>query len=267
MKPSYPTLAVLLLTLCAEPSIARAQGVDADHITARAVAFEANAALENKDYAAAAERFARADALVHAPTLLLGLARADVGLGKLVAAREVYERIVREGVSPQASAVFTRAVEDAKRELAALEPHLPSAVVEEKRAPDRPAKPAPPPARISTSASSSISISRPQKTLGFVVLGVGSLALATAAVTGILALERESDLSATCPDDHCPPSARSLVDTYTSLRIAAGSTLLAGAALAVTGTLLILTTPRPRSGGAFVRPGIGAGYLSLEGAF
>src|SRR5262245_55934815 len=77
---------------------AAAQVPDADRVTARILAREAHEALDDKDYAKAADRFARADALVHAPTLMLGLARAQVGLGQWVNALGVYGRIVREGV-------------------------------------------------------------------------------------------------------------------------------------------------------------------------
>src|SRR5262249_50101448 len=51
-----------------------------DRATARVLADEAGDALDKKNYEIAADRFGRADALVHAPTLLLGLARAQVGL-------------------------------------------------------------------------------------------------------------------------------------------------------------------------------------------
>lgn len=192
----------------------------------------------------------------------------------------MYARILREGAARGSPPVFLRAVEDAKSELAELELRVPTLVVEGKGAPDLRTKgdlaPGPRAAAMTPlrapdagklAPPSPARASSPRKTLGFVAIGVGSAALITGAVTGILALERESDLSAACPDDHCPASAQSSVDTYSRLRIAAGSTLLAGAALAVTGTLLILTTPRPRSGGAFVRPVLGAGHLGLEGAF
>jgi hypothetical protein len=102
------------------PSIARADPSDADRATARALARAGFDAQQSGRYAIAADRFSRADALVHAPTLLLGLARAQVALGSLVTAHETYERIVREPLQPHAPAVFGKAVEDAKRELAAL---------------------------------------------------------------------------------------------------------------------------------------------------
>ncbi len=106
------------------PSVAGAQPSDADRVTARALAREGYEAQKHAHYELAADRFQRAEALVHAPTLLLGLARALVGLGKLVEAHEAYERIVREPLEPTAPAAFTKAVEDAKREAPVLAERL-----------------------------------------------------------------------------------------------------------------------------------------------
>jgi hypothetical protein len=102
--------------LALAPGAALADVSDADRATARALAEEGRVALSRADYRTAEDRFTRADALIHAPTLLLGLARAQTGLGKLVEANESYRRIVREGVRPGSPAVFNKAVDDAARE-------------------------------------------------------------------------------------------------------------------------------------------------------
>jgi hypothetical protein len=123
-----PTLATLLLPLLLSvPSVARAQAAapsDADRVTARALAHEGYEAQTHGDYAQAADRFRRAEALVPAPTLRLGLARAQAGMGKLVEAHETYRHIVRGALAPDAPAPFVKAVDDARVELAALEPRL-----------------------------------------------------------------------------------------------------------------------------------------------
>lgn len=121
--------ASLLLAAALLPASAHAQS-DEDRATARKLYFEATSALEAKDYPTAADKFARADALFHAPTLTLGLARAQVGMGKLVAATESYQRIVREGVPAGGNKDFENAVKDATKELAALEPRLPWVTVQ-----------------------------------------------------------------------------------------------------------------------------------------
>jgi hypothetical protein len=114
--------ACLAVTLAASsPALAQA---DADRATARALGQDGQRALDAKDFKTAEDDFRRADTLVHAPTLLLGLARALAGEGKFVEAQETYKRIVREGVAPGAPDVFTRAVDDAKREVLDVEPRI-----------------------------------------------------------------------------------------------------------------------------------------------
>jgi hypothetical protein len=121
-RRALPLLVALAAWLA--PGVARALPSDADRATARALAREGNEAQKQGAFALAAERFARAEELVAAPTLLLGLARAQVGLGKLVEAYEIYQRILREGVEPGSPAPFARAVEDAKHEAPALAPRI-----------------------------------------------------------------------------------------------------------------------------------------------
>lgn len=101
----------------------------ADRATARTLAQEGYEALRDHDYAKALDRFNRANQLVRAPTLLRDLARAQVGLGRLVDAHETYSAILREGVSDEAPQPWLKAVEDAKAELAALSPRLPWVII------------------------------------------------------------------------------------------------------------------------------------------
>jgi hypothetical protein len=119
------TSLVLVACLLTQGGAAFADVTAADRATARTLAQEGQEALEAKKYAAAAERFARADTLVHAPTLLLGLARAQAGLGKLVEALENYNRIVREGVAPNAPKSWTKAYEAASAEVESVTPRIP----------------------------------------------------------------------------------------------------------------------------------------------
>jgi hypothetical protein len=113
------------------PAAASAQGDDhaassapapspSARATARSLAREGADAQKKGNYALAADRFERAEALVDAPTLLLGLARAQVGLGKLVEADETYRRIARAQLSPGSPPAFGRAVEDANSEAPAV---------------------------------------------------------------------------------------------------------------------------------------------------
>ena len=101
----------------------------ADRATARELGTEGKGALDKKDYATAEDRFRRADALFHAPTLLLGYARAEAGLGKVVNASEAYSRIVREGAAAGAPAAFVNAVEAAKNEVGAVQARIASVTI------------------------------------------------------------------------------------------------------------------------------------------
>jgi pentatricopeptide repeat protein len=114
------TGAVLALS---PPALAREPTAE-DRTTARALAFEGYQALHTNDYATAADRFKRADQLVHAPTLLVDLGRSYVGLGRLVEAHEVFQQVLREGVSPDAPTTWRRALVVAHDEDAKLEPRL-----------------------------------------------------------------------------------------------------------------------------------------------
>lgn len=93
----------------------------ADKSTARELAIEGASALEAEDYETAADRFARAEALFHAPTLVLGLARAQAGLGQYVEARESYQAVLREPLDDGASAAFRDAKADAEKEIVEVE--------------------------------------------------------------------------------------------------------------------------------------------------
>ena len=104
--------------------MANAEPSAEDRATARSLATEGYWALHDKRYAEAADRFSRADALVHAPTLTLDWARSLVGLGQLIEASERYELIIREGVDAKSPPSWQRALSDAKSELAALRPRL-----------------------------------------------------------------------------------------------------------------------------------------------
>lgn len=119
----------LVLALLLAPSVARAQVSDFDRNTARALGQEGHEALDRSDFATAVNRFTRADALVHAPTFLLGLAQAQAGLGHLVSALEIYNRILREGLPPRPPAAFVKALGTAQRESDALGRRIPYVIV------------------------------------------------------------------------------------------------------------------------------------------
>lgn len=126
--------AALLVCCSLAPRLALAQAPasDADVATARKLAIDGLSALEQRDFVRAETLFSNADALFHAPTITLGLARARAGLGKLVGAQEAYSRVIHTTIPADASPVFVKAIEDARRELEALTPRVPSVIIQVK---------------------------------------------------------------------------------------------------------------------------------------
>ena len=117
-------LAVWLCGSLLLPGLARAEASEKDRATARSLASEGYDALERKDYATAVDRFRHADALVHAPTIGVDLARALIGVGRYVEAYERYQLVIRDGATKNSPASWKQAVDDAQREVADLEPRL-----------------------------------------------------------------------------------------------------------------------------------------------
>jgi hypothetical protein len=94
---------------------------EADRGQARDLGQAAYDAASHGDWAKAEDLFHKADTLFHAPTLLLGLARARAHLGKYVEAWEDYHRILIEALPPNAGPALKKAVEDAKAEIGSVE--------------------------------------------------------------------------------------------------------------------------------------------------
>jgi hypothetical protein len=115
----FAVLAALLTAGSLVTLPARAES-EADRATARELAAEGNDALKKKSYETAEDRFRRADALVHAPTLVVDHARALVGLGRLAEAYQRYQLVLKEGASADAPRAWKQAVKDAEREVQPL---------------------------------------------------------------------------------------------------------------------------------------------------
>ncbi|HEY6725858.1 MAG TPA: hypothetical protein VI197_17615 [Polyangiaceae bacterium] len=90
---------------------------DTQRAAARSAAQAGDKAFKEQRYEEAALYFARAEAIMHAPTLLLFLARSQAKLGQYVQARESYIKILREELAPDAPAAFVAAKQSADAEL------------------------------------------------------------------------------------------------------------------------------------------------------
>lgn len=126
MRLSKMVGAVLVSTmLCAAP--VGAQPVDDQmRATARALADEGMTFFEQKKYAEALDRFDRAITIIQAPTITLHAARSLDKLGRLIEAAERYRACINTPVDDKSPGAFRAAQEDARSELQALTPRIPS---------------------------------------------------------------------------------------------------------------------------------------------
>ena len=102
---------------------------DLERATARDAANNGRAAFDAGKYEKAIDYLSRAEQLVHAPTHLLYIARAQTKLGRLVAAHESYLKINRETLAANAPKAFVSAQAAAEQEQDALDERLPSVTV------------------------------------------------------------------------------------------------------------------------------------------
>src|SRR5262245_11836028 len=111
------------------PGAANAGDPPAGRSEARQAAQRATEAFKENRFQDALDELGRAEALVHAPTHVLMMARCRLALGALVEARRLYREVVAEEVAKGAPPAFARAHDDAVAELALLEPRIPELVV------------------------------------------------------------------------------------------------------------------------------------------
>ena len=102
---------------------------DADRAAARAAATEGVRALEQGRYKDALDLCVRAEAIMHAPTHVLLIARAQAKLGHLVEAEEAYLKIEHERLAADAPPAFVQAQRAAADEETALAPRIPTLTV------------------------------------------------------------------------------------------------------------------------------------------
>jgi len=104
---------------------ARAQSGPTAEDRAAAAASAGRELFEQGRWMEAHARFTEAQSLAYSPVFELYAARALRNAGKLVGARERYAHVVETELPASAPPAFTAAKDDAKRELAQLEPRIP----------------------------------------------------------------------------------------------------------------------------------------------
>ncbi len=126
VRASAPKLVAAAATVVAATLIASSAGAQSDEERggARIAARDGIQAFEDQKYSKAIELLQRAESLVHAPTHLLYMARAQRALGRLVAAREAYMKVVQEELPKNSPRAFVEAQAAARKELAEVEPRI-----------------------------------------------------------------------------------------------------------------------------------------------
>ncbi len=121
----------MLVVLSQAAMVTRAGAqTDEARAAARAAATEGLHALQEGRFKDAVDLCTRAESLMHAPTHLLLIARAQAKLGNLVEAQEAYIKIERDHLAPNAPRAFTDAQAAATEEEAALAPRVPTLKVD-----------------------------------------------------------------------------------------------------------------------------------------
>ena len=127
-------IAALLLALgLLLPSPVWAQGSAAKE--AVELARKAKEAFDQSQWRGALELFEQAEAKAHSPVLLLYAARCHRNLGELIAARQLFKRVIDEPLGPDAPEPFKAAQSDAAADLEAVEGRIPVVVLDRSAAP------------------------------------------------------------------------------------------------------------------------------------
>lgn len=124
-------IATVAVVVASMSVVSRASAqTDEARAAARVAATQGLHALQEGRYKDALDLCTRAEALMHAPTHLLLIARAQTKLGHLVEAQEAYIKIIRERLAPNAPHAFIEAQATASEEQAVLAPRVPTLKVD-----------------------------------------------------------------------------------------------------------------------------------------
>lgn len=106
-------------------------------------------------------------------------------------------------------------------------------------------QPEPPPAQVPPPAQpTDAGVQRSDKTLAYVLWGVGGAGLLTGTITGIMAVSKKGDLEDECtPSKQCPSSAEGTLDSAKTLALVSTIGFGVGIAGAAAGTVLYFMAP------------------------
>jgi hypothetical protein len=179
------------------------------------------------------------------PTALLDVERPiDPGMHQVTVKANSYDPVVRQAQLAEGDRVALQIALDAPRRAEPM---------------DEPEAKAPAPDAL----PSSIDDPSQRPLFGWIGVGVGTVGIAAFAVSGVMALQRKSNLDSVCHPG-CPPSAAQDIDSFRTMRTISYVSLVAGAAsLGLGGYLLLSGSPES----AHVAVSIGPASASIGGAF
>jgi hypothetical protein len=98
-------------------------------------------------------------------------------------------------------------------------------------------------------------------------LGVGVVGIGVGAVTGIIALGKASNVNKACTNTHCPPSAKSDVDSGRTVATISTIGFAVGGAGFVTAAVGYFLLSKPKASATGVTPFVTASSIGLDGSF
>jgi tetratricopeptide (TPR) repeat protein len=271
MRTWFAVLALVVALAPARPASADPTTSSPVARKARALVDRGVAAYDRGRFAEAIRLFERAQGLAPSTRLLFNIAQAHAMLGEcddaLVYFRRFRDETIAAGQPPprtlEGHIDRMQACVDRRTEREAASPVA--------REPD-PAEPIDASLEAKRPARGARSVRR---TAGWVVVGSGATITAAAAVAGVLALQRQSDLDEVCNDvGMCPENLDDQVAAYQRLRVAAFVSGAVGISALAVGVWLIVTAPSaearsPARGttASRVQPWIGPHVLGVSGEF
>jgi hypothetical protein len=121
---------VVVATLAASSTPARGQVTESERAAARQLFHEGDELQRAGRFTEALDKFQRAQQFFSAPTNMLRIAECEAALGRLVESAESYRALVRTPLPPGSPPAFQAAVDQARGELAQVEPRVPRLVVQ-----------------------------------------------------------------------------------------------------------------------------------------
>lgn len=251
--------AALALSAPSGPALAQTPSseIEAAKKIAAETANQALEAFEAGEYEDAIAGFEKADRAFHAPKFLLYVARAQQKLGRLLAARATYEKILKEKLAPYAPPEFFDAQADAKKELAELTDRIQSE------------PPAPAPSATAAASASDGPAPGPERpapqgvpTVTYVAYGAGAVGLVVGVLFGGLTLAKKGEF-----DANPTAEAADQGEAFSHVADVGFGLAIAGAAV---GTVVWVVSARstkatPQAAKLFVAPR--AGGLTIGGTF